>query len=72
MTNNEIGAEHALIITLDHEEWRIYELGPASYDRRGGNTLVFESDGVIRRVRNYPADWRSLSIADLLALSWTA
>jgi hypothetical protein len=72
MTNNETGAGNALVVSVDHEEWRIYELGPASYDRRGSNTLVFESDGVIRRVRNYPGDWRSLSPRELLALSWTA
>jgi len=72
MTNNEIGAANALIIHIDHEQWRIYELSPASYDRRGSNTLVFESDGVIRRVRNFPADWRNLSVTELLALSWTA
>ena len=72
MTNNETGASNALVISVDHEEWRIYELAPASYDRRGSNTLVFESDGVMRRVRSYPADWRSLSPRELLALSWTA
>ena len=72
MTNNEIGAAHALVIIVDHEEWRIYELNPASYDRRGTNTLVFESDGVMRRVRNYPENWRNLSVDELLALSWTA
>ena len=72
MTNNEIGASHALVIIADHEEWRVYELPPGSYDRRGSNTLVFESDGVMRRVRNYPANWRCLSVQELLALSWTA
>ena len=70
MTSNMTGAAHALVISLDHEEWRIYELAPASYDRRAGNTLVFETDGVMRRVRNFPDDWRKLSPAALLALSW--
>lgn len=71
MTDNEIGAANALVIIIDHDAWRIYELSPASYDRRGSNTLVFETDGVIRRVRNYPEDWRTLSVPELLALSWT-
>jgi len=31
---------------------------------------VFESDQVVRRVRDYPANWRDLSDDDLLALSW--
>jgi hypothetical protein len=72
MSTNATGAANALVITVDHEEWRIYELLPASYDRRGGNTLVFETDGVIRRVRNFPDNWRELSPVDLLALSWRA
>ena len=72
MTSNMTGAAHALVITIDHEQWRIYELAPASYDRRAGNTLVFESEGVMRRVRNFPDDWRKLSPAALLALSWTS
>jgi hypothetical protein len=72
MTSNATGAENALVITIDHEQWRVYELGPASYDRRAANTLVFESDGVMRRVRQFPADWRELSPASLFALSWKA
>ena len=70
MTSNETGAAHALVINFEHELWRVYELAPASYDRRGGNTLVFETDGVIRRVRNFPDNWRELSPEALLALSW--
>ena len=72
MTNNDTGAGNALVITIDHEEWRIYELPPSSYDRRGSNTLIFESDGVMRRVRSFPADWRELDVDALLSLSWTA
>ena len=59
-------------MVVDHEEWRVYELSAASYDRRGSNTLVFESDMVVRRVRNFPETWRELSTAELLRLSWTA
>lgn len=72
MASNATGARTALVINLDNEEWRIYELLPASYDRRGRNTLVFETDGVIRRIRNYPENWRELSADALLTLSWTA
>jgi hypothetical protein len=32
--------------------------------------LVFTSDMMMRRVYDYPADWRSLTNAELLALSW--
>ena len=72
MTTNATGAGNALVITIDHEQWRVYELSPASYDRRAGNTLVFETEGVIRRVRNFPDNWRELSPDALRALSWTA
>ena len=72
MANNATGATNALIITIDHEVWRIYELAPGVLDRRGSNTLIFESDGVMRRVRNYPPNWRELSDAELVRLSWTA
>lgn len=71
MTSNATGAGNALVISIDNDEWRIYELSPASYDRRGGNTLVFESDGVMRRVRKFPDSWRELPPRELLALSWT-
>ena len=36
-----------------------------------GRSLVFESDMVIRRVRHYPPNWRSLPDAELERLSWT-
>ena len=72
MTNNEIGAATALVIIVDHEEWRVYELAGGSYDRRASNTLIFESEGVMRRVRNFPENWREMSTAALVALSWTA
>lgn len=51
--------------------WRVYERSLPTFDRRSGPSLVFESDGTIRRVRAYPPDWRTLSPEDLEALSWT-
>ena len=56
------------IRTVD-AEWRVYEQ-VSVYDRRQAPDLVFESDGVIRRVRNYPPNWKELSDAALLAVSW--
>ena len=52
------------------ELWRVYELSGATYDRR--SSLVFESEHVVRRLRNYPRDWRSLGNEELLRLSWNA
>ena len=72
MTSNATGPANGLVITVDHEQWRIYELSPASYDRRAGTTLVFETEGVIRRARKFPDNWRDLSPAALMALSWKA
>ena len=39
------------------------------YDRRSRPDLLFESDAVMRRVRNYPDDWRDLPDEALFALS---
>jgi hypothetical protein len=57
------------IISTGDTEWRVYEqLSP--YDRRRRADLVFESEDVIRRVRNYPLDWMELTDDALLAVSW--
>lgn len=47
--------------------WTV-RLRPPAYDRRGPD-LVFESEHVIRRVRDFPHDWYDLSDVDLFALS---
>lgn len=58
-------------ILVDSVTWLVYELPPLTYDRRSTTSLVFESDNFIRRVRDFPADWRKLSDDELLALSWS-
>lgn len=70
MTNSATGPSTALVIMIGHDEWRVYELPAPAYDRRGANNLIFETDGVMRRVRTYPEDWRDLTAEALLALSW--
>ena len=57
------------VVRAPDAEWRVYEQASV-YDRRGHPDLVFESDDVIRRVREFPANWRDLSDAELLAISW--
>lgn len=52
------------ILYVEGERWLVYEVTSA-YDRRGAS-LVFESENVVRRVRDYPANWRELPDADLL------
>lgn len=52
--------------------WRVWEASFSAMDRRSGNCLLFEADGVVRRVRNYPPDWKALDDAALyeLCLKW--
>ena len=57
------------VIQTEETEWRVYEQ-VAAYDRRRRPDLVFESDGVIRRVRNYPPNWVELTDGELLDVSW--
>jgi hypothetical protein len=47
--------------------WTVCEVA-YELDRRSGRSLVFESDGAVRRVRSYPDDWHALSDAELAQL----
>jgi hypothetical protein len=49
--------------------WLVQEIRDWGYDRRASSSLVFTSDDVMRRVRHYPANWITLSDAELLVLS---
>lgn len=49
--------------------WRVYEHVP-QYDRRAAATLVFVSEGAMRRVRDFPPQWWDLSDDELLGVSW--
>lgn len=55
---------------VDGEHWRVYELPTTTLDRRTSPSLVFENEMTVRRVRQYPADWRTLNDEELFALSW--
>lgn len=56
----------------DGVEWQVSERSFASYDRRRGLSLIFASEGAVRRVREYPPDWHLLPDEALFALSWQA
>lgn len=59
-------------VYVDGQPWLVYELPPLVFDRRTSPSLVFETDGAMRRVRNFPPHWRDLTDEDLFALSWGA
>ena len=48
--------------------WRVWEV-PDMDERRARPSLIFESEAVIRRVRDYPANWSELSDEELYAAS---
>ena len=50
--------------------WRVRESPFSPYDRRRGRSLIFWSDGAVRRVRDYPDDWHQLTDDELAHLSW--
>lgn len=59
--------------TDDHgQTWLVTEQPFSEYDRRSGSSLIFSSELAVRRVRDYPSDWYTLSDAALAALSWHA
>ena len=51
--------------------WGVREVATASPWRRAEHCLVFSSEMAVRRVWTLPADWRSLTDAELERLSWT-
>lgn len=59
-----------VFMDADGTQWQVSERPFADYDRRRGLSLIFASDSVVRRVREYPAHWLQLSDEDLIALSW--
>lgn len=51
--------------------WRVREVdATGTPGARGTRCLVFDSEGVARRVWTYPTDWHDLDPAALLRLSW--
>ena len=58
-------------IMIEGVLWLVYELPPLPFDRRSTASLVFETETTVRRVRDYPTNWRTLSDDELVALSWS-
>jgi hypothetical protein len=58
-----------VVVDSSYERWEVYEF-PANGAPGDRPSLVFESRDVVRRVRDFPADWPWLSDEELYALSW--
>ena len=54
------------------QTWLVAEQPFSEYDRRSGSSLIFSSELAVRRVRDYPSDWYTLSERALAVLSWRA
>lgn len=59
-----------VFVDVDGLRWQVKEMPFSNYDRRRGVSLIFWSEGAVRRVRDYPADWHELSDSELALLSW--
>jgi hypothetical protein len=57
-------------VERDGVTWTVWEghLGML-YDRHVGSHLFFESAAVVRRVRDFPADWATLPDGALMAVA---
>ena len=55
------------IVSTAHGAWRVYEYH-SRLTKQKPPVLVFEHRTMIRVVREYPTDWRTLSDAQLLIL----
>ena len=67
---SEPGRGERTFVDDDGMRWRVYEQAFSAYDRRRGISLIFSSDAAVRRVRQFPPEWRALSDGELVALSW--
>ena len=56
-------------ISADGVRWVVREVPAPAFDRRGGTHLMFDGESVMRRVRQFPADWHSLPDDALYELS---
>ena len=68
---NRRSSERAYSEPATGERWCVREAAPSTLPgHEGARCLIFASDMILRRVWTYPADWRRLSPAELVALSW--
>lgn len=68
--NDDPRAQIRTFTDEDGVRWKVSEHPFSDYDRRCGNSLIFESEAAVRRIRTFPADWHSLCQSELTKLSW--
>lgn len=68
-TSRASPASRVRLLYVDGRDWKVREEPIPYADRRAGMSLIFESISLIRRVRNYPADWFDLPDEELFQLS---
>ena len=55
-------------ISADGLRWYVHEVPAPAFDRRGGMHLLFDGESIMRRVREFPANWFDLSDDELYDL----
>ena len=67
--DSSVGPKRTRRLFADGDHWLVREVPAPAYDRRATTHLVFETADVMRRVREFPDDWTTLSDEALYALS---
>ena len=49
-------------------EWQVYERGSSTQSPCGRRSLIFDADGIVRRLWQYPPGWAELPDELLLGL----
>ena len=57
-----------MVVDSDGVEWTVHEVATPQAWARGDHCLVLSSRECVRRIWNYPSDWRRLDADALLAL----
>jgi hypothetical protein len=57
------------LVDAQGREWHVYERTTSDLSPTPGrSSLVFDADGIVRRLWRYPPAWSAMSDADLLGL----
>lgn len=57
------------VVDAECREWRVYERSAGELSPTAGRvSLIFDTDGIVRRLWAYPSSWATLADSDLLGL----